>query len=290
MVAEIRENMALMVETAGGVVSDKRFVEKPGVVVLNAGNGLTPIANELVRLFNINTDQSSSRQLSELAARITYFKFPKKAQSLEDSNHFHDRLAASGHLSPYDASSGVSILFAGISLETALEIIANKGNVGRTTSSRTDAMIDPLFALQGPEKLRLYQRNRILAALNDKTETLRQMCKESGVDLQNFENVLDQTLPILRASLGLSMSGKLSPAQKRELDQALENLNKQDPGSKATFLIDAKPARQWGWLFSGRLSEANTVEAELVDVLTLAADNLNAVIPEVIRPSLQYTK
>ena len=63
MALHIRESMASMVEVTGGEVSEKRFVEKPGIVVLNPGDGLTEEAKALIRKFNINTEQSAMRQL-----------------------------------------------------------------------------------------------------------------------------------------------------------------------------------------------------------------------------------
>ncbi|MEK7672359.1 MAG: hypothetical protein AAB373_00600 [Patescibacteria group bacterium] len=293
---KIRVRMADLTEAAGGEVEDGLFVVQPGVALLYTGKEVTAEGMRLMGRMNINADQSPERQIAELAARLTYFSFPKRPETLEESDSFHNRLQQLRHLSPYrvaqgyeDNSNNVVMLFAGICAETALEVIANKGHVGRLTTSRVGAMSSPLFRLEGPEESRRWQRTRIKGALETKRAVLRQMAEHANYELLPDQDPLEEVRKILKASLKLPQDGNLSGEDKKRFEDELERLNRQDPGSKALYLVDGKPLKHWGeWFLKGRLSEWATIESELLEVLVKVANQLHAVFPQDIKSADEY--
>lgn len=287
--------MTHLTEEAGGQVEDGLFVVKPGVILLYTGQELTEEGARLIERMNINTDQPPEKQVAELAARLTYFSFPQAPESLAASDKFHDRLRDLGHTSPYRVINGYAqdhnavMLFAGICAETALEVIANKGHEGRVSTSRTEAMSSPLFRLDGSEESQAWQRMRIKDALESKRKTLRLMAEKVGYSLSSERDILDHAKKILRASLKLPNEGALSFADQKRWDDELERFNRQDPGSKALYLVDGKSLQHWGeWFLQGRLKEWATIEAELLEVLIQVADKLHSVFPERIKSADEY--
>ena len=253
------ERMIALVEAGGGQVSEQMFVDKPGVLVLSTAEGVRREALQLFDQLNIYTGQSNEDRLAEFTARITYLSFPNNPdQAKSESQRLHALLKASGHTSPYEvAGLQPNVLVAGISIETMLEIIANKYAIGRVCSSRTDAMTVPLFRVPdaGPEV------QRVIRAY------------------------IKSVAPLHSALIASVMQSDTQGLSGKDLK---EIINMGHPGYKAGFMVVAATPDFWEKKIARRLSDnPDGVELELRGILKQLADALHQVCPE-IHPSSQY--
>ena len=188
-----KSNHIKLIELAGGQVEDGLFVSRPGVCITNCTT-LTDRGSEIFNAMNIDDSEPIYRQNAEFNSRITYMSFPEKKQS---SKEYNDMMVNKfGHLSVYN-DFYATILFAGISVECALELVAhNEGKVARLTSSKTKAQNDPLFVLLGGQDI---ERSLI-------RDVLSVMKKYSGaIDYDVFNNLFPGSKAV---SLTLNMSLK----------------------------------------------------------------------------------
>ena len=128
---------------SGGTV-DGDFVTKPGCMIFNQ-SGMNGAAYDLLQKLNMDLSQPSYQVMGEFNSRITYLSFPK---TIVDSTPYLNKVANEmNHMSIF-GTFYVTFLVAGISTETALEMIAHKeAKVARLTTSATKAMDHPLYYL-----------------------------------------------------------------------------------------------------------------------------------------------
>jgi thymidylate synthase ThyX len=242
-----------LVCAAGGRVSENIFVEEPGVVLALDHDGLTSQMKAILKQSNIHPSQNTIDQLGEFGARLTFLSFPEEPETLEESQAYNHKIKVEyGHLSPYDLTPPL-VFIAGCSIETSLELVSHRGKVARLTSSKTKAMDNPLFRIQGTPLEREAQK-----------EILRRMLKErnSCIDRLNLKE--------------LSLDWR-------------EYANMTWPASKATaLLVTMGGLRDWKWVLEGRLGEGARVETELREVCLKIADILSEAYPESIRPGKDY--
>lgn len=150
-----------IIQATGGVVEDDLFVTRPGIMVESA-TALTTGASNLFNLLNIPRDLDDYERVGEFHSRLTYMNFQDHAL-VPNSMHYNERMAKEfGHLSVH-ASTVVTFIIAGVSLETAMEFVAHgEAKIARLTSSNTKAMDDTLYRLQGSEEERTEQKSLIL--------------------------------------------------------------------------------------------------------------------------------
>lgn len=133
-----------VIDCAGGKVEGS-IVKKPGVLRLSETRS-TISGEDFYYDMCIGSDIDESMEYAERAefnARITYMNFTKEVRG--DSEYVRKITQEYGHYSVH-ASTHVQYLFAGVSLECSLELIAHReATVARLTSSRTNAMVDGLY-------------------------------------------------------------------------------------------------------------------------------------------------
>jgi hypothetical protein len=139
-------NMIKMIESGDGVIADSIFVLKPGVSILTK----TVLTQEAVDLFedmHIDTSKEVYQQIGEFNGKLTYNSF---ADSVTDSNLYTDNMVNKHqHLSVFSGLE-IMVLVSGVAIETVLEFVAHhEGKVARLTSSKTKAMSDCLYRVQG---------------------------------------------------------------------------------------------------------------------------------------------
>ncbi|EKD92742.1 MAG: hypothetical protein ACD_28C00346G0004 [uncultured bacterium] len=289
--SSFQEKMVDLVEETGGKVSDERYIIEPGVMVMSIAGKVSEQAKTLMAKMNINSEQSEAEQLAEFGARLTYLSFPNKPESIEEAETFLNRLKQSNHTSPYrllgEAQENLASVLVTGSLENMIEIMCHKGRVARLSSSRTNAMSNPLFTLEGPLEQQKLQRRLIEASLHSRRELLIELAHSQGLSLDSSQDILDQQRTIIKAELGL-FSPALNPKDREELDDALERLNAQYPATKASFFINSMSLSDWNWTLSKRMIEKGSVEIGLIEILKKVATVLHAVCPEVIQTPEAY--
>lgn len=245
---DFRESARLMIEAGGGRVGDNIFVEHPGVMVLCKHGQLQDQALKLFESLNLYLDQAPLSLLAEFTARITYLSFPAEPDdSGQQSRRLHQLLKQLGHSSPDKLSQEpVSVLVAGLAVETQFELVANKFRIGRTSSSRTavmDLLIgkdgavkrQPLYRINGPEAFRVALRQHIR---------------------QQIQAHIDWRQSLSRKQLGLGGRG-LPKKNWQEL------VNMSQPGNKAAYQVVAGDSEFWHKKLTRRLADFDGAEHEL---------------------------
>lgn len=151
-----RDRFAEIIAAGGGIVEDRRYVTRPGVIVMNVTEP-TAEAVALANLVGLDRDLVGNPWVAAFDGRITYLSFPESDDRTGEQylrgiveGHGHTSVAARGY---------ASVLFAGISLEDSIELIAGRaGRSARLTSSDTRSQDDPLYSLHGSEAHRAKQR------------------------------------------------------------------------------------------------------------------------------------
>lgn len=242
------EKLSELILSIGGNIEDDIFVTKPGCVILNK-NSITQSGQKIYQQFNIDQLRPEYEQIAEFKSRITYLAFK---DTLSNSKEYNEKMAKEyQHLSVH-AATQVELLIAGISLETALELIAHsEAKVGRLTSSKTKAMNKTLYRVQGTEAEKAYQKNFIVKFLK-----LKETCE-----------------------------GALNP---RELSKAGDEFtNILNLGSKVTVLTYSMSLKDFHKLFIGRLSSHGN-ETEVQEICSIMCEQLHRDYPLVIRSVEEY--
>lgn len=220
---------------------DGLFVTKPGVVLIKNGDIVTNEAKVIAESLNIYPDQNDDLLVGEFCARITYLAFPKEMETAEEARKYHEKMHELGHLSVYKMFKKSHVfLIAGCSLETALEFIAhNEGRVARLTSSKTKAMDEPFYRLQG----------------NDAQQKIQREIVENYISKRE------------------SVRGSLSDEEKKE---NREFINMTAPGSKCTAFLIGMDLMDWHRTLIGRLDNVG-VETEMQEVCEMVRASLKKV-------------
>lgn len=135
-----------LVERAGGIVQNQ-FVIQPGCMIADISQPSEAMMSLMAEL-NIDSSQSPETQRTEFDARLTYLSFPTTPKN---GGAFVESVSKQQHTSIFGRTF-VTLLVAGISLETELELISHPwGNVARLTSSDTKAMDECLYRVSGEE-------------------------------------------------------------------------------------------------------------------------------------------
>ena len=138
------KNHEKLIIAAGGKVISNRFIESAGIMITQTSK-TTQDFLELSEKMNLDDERPEYEVHGELNSRITYMSFHSEKKSSKEFNH--KMVNEFKHLSIYN-DHHISILLAGISVETSQEIVAhNEATVSRLTSSKTLAQSNPLFVL-----------------------------------------------------------------------------------------------------------------------------------------------
>lgn len=129
-----REKISKLIEYSGGEVLDKRYVLKPGVMLISKTVNLIP--TDISSLFNLTDD---NKQLGELNARITFMNFNESREDYIEKiiNKFKHHSILS--------NINLGFLIAGVKGETLLEFASSTANISRQTTSRTRSADDTLY-------------------------------------------------------------------------------------------------------------------------------------------------
>jgi thymidylate synthase ThyX len=193
-----------------------------------------------------------AEQLAEFNSRLAYLSFRGSKACSRDFNYKIAREL--GHLSVH-ASMSATFLLAGVSLETSLELVAHhEAHVARLTSSKTKAMSEPLYRLQGTVDQRASQRDAI----------------EKWVKLRSH--------PVACQSEEKTASS---------LSSSLEFDNMLMPGCKATALTYTMNLKDFHKLFTGRLKDQGN-ETEVQEICMRMCLQLHDCFPLVIRSPDAY--
>lgn len=134
-----REVFEQLVTLSGGTIK-ANCVTDPGCSII-AKTSVDGRAFDLISSLNVEVSKPSYEVLGELNAKITYLS------TTDRQDYLKDLVDKSGHLSIF-SSFYVTFLIAGISVETALELIAHReARVARLTTSATKAMDHPFYYL-----------------------------------------------------------------------------------------------------------------------------------------------
>lgn len=151
----------LVIETGG--LLDGRYVLSPGCRVI-AQTTVAPEAEGLLSALNIGASGDYAK-LAELSSRITYLAFKDAPDPAASDAYLHRMATEAQHLSVF-AATHVTFLIAGVAAETSMELCAHReARIARLTTSKTKAMDDPLFRLQGDADAQAKQRAAIEAAM-----------------------------------------------------------------------------------------------------------------------------
>jgi thymidylate synthase ThyX len=244
-----QDKMAKLILETGGVLDESGlFVIKPGCSILNMTTD-TEKGEQIYSLFNIDTHRPAYEQRAEFKSRITYLSFLSEAQNASDYNQ---KMAQEyQHLSVH-SSTQVEFLIAGVTIETCLEFVAHsEAKVARLTSSKTKAMDETLYRLQGTIEEQEAQKILILDFLKLKKE---------------YEN--------------LHHPRSLSP-------HGTEFTNMLNLCSKVNAFAYSMNLKDFHKLFIGRLSDHGN-EQEVQEICVLMCQQLHAQFPLVIRTPEQY--
>jgi hypothetical protein len=142
-----------------------------------------------------------------------------------------------------------------LDISTALELLAHKQRVARTSSSRTAAMLDPLFRVSGDEKIAKLRKPVIGKSLEARRELLREIAREAGFPIEG--EVLDQQLKIFQ---------KAYPNRVERYD-AIERINDDWPSSRVIAFMVSATLENLRWIIDRRFADAGEVEVNLLDAL-----------------------
>ena len=243
-----RDRLIHLIERSGGQIEEGLFVTRPGCLVL-AETRVTDEADALFGSLHIDQERPPYEQLGEFNARITYLSF---ADEPRPAGAYNEAMARKHqHLSVYGALH-VTMLLAGLSVETSLELCAHReARVARLTTSRTRAMDEPLYRVTGDESERAWQRDVV-------------------------------------RELGAVRARVVAGGDPRErLPDGREQFNRLDAGARATALTYTMSIKDFHTLFIGRLPEGGN-EAEVREVCGLMCEQLAARYPLVIRTPAEY--
>lgn len=158
-----RERFAELIAAGGGVVEDGRYVLRPGVIVMNV-TAPTEEADRLAAAIGLDLDLDGNARVAALDARITYLALPR-SDDRTGERYLRGIVEDRGHTS-VTARGYATVLFAGISLEDSIELVAGRaGRSARLTSSDTNAQNDTLYCLHGTPAQRAAQRAFVEAVL-----------------------------------------------------------------------------------------------------------------------------
>lgn len=180
----------LILATGGELDESGLFVLKPGCCILNMTSELDK-GKEIYQLFNIDMNRPVYEQRAEFKSRITYLSFTSKEP---DSAEYNKKMVEEyQHLSVH-TSTQIEFLIAGVTIETCLEFIAHReASVARLTSSKTKAMDETLYRLQGSVEEKAFQKKLILdfITLKQKLEQSYQprSLSENGIEFTNMLNI-----------------------------------------------------------------------------------------------------
>lgn len=242
------DRLIQLIEATGGIVEERQFVTKPGIVILEKTE-VTPEAKTLFDLVNIDTARPEYEQAAEFKSRLTYLSFPEERKPADT---FNERMARMyQHLSVH-APTYVTFLLAGISVETSMELIAhNEARVARLTSSKTKAMDETLYRVQG-----------------------------TPAEQEMQQNYLREFIAFRKAG-----EGRYLPRQTGA--DALEIWNRLNTGAKATALTYTMNLKDYHKLFIGRIPSAGN-EAEVREVCAEMCNKLHTLYPLVIFSPEEY--
>lgn len=247
-----RQRMKGLILAAGGEIEDNLFVTKPGVKMI--------AETEFSRAENLWSIFSSLKCNSDIfngqgTAYLGLAEFNAKLADLNSKeSNIHEFLETMadefGHLSVFQMTQ-VSFFIAGISMETSMELVAHsEAEIGRLTSSKTQAMLGPFYRIWGTPEEREIQKRLIIAA-----QVARFRVSQSFV------------------------FGKF--------DNSVEWYNINNLGSKATALTFTMKLKDFHKFFTGRLSRHGN-EQEVQEVCRLMCETLHRCYPVVIQPPEHY--
>jgi hypothetical protein len=168
----------------GGKVEDK-FVIEHGISLI-AKTELTKNGKNMFDAMNVFS-------LPDFNSKITYLNFGDK--------NLEKIVTNMGHLSIFN-DTYVTILIAGVSLETALELIAhNEFKIARLTSSRTKAQLEPMFVVPFAYKNKIEKFKEYINGLL----SMREKYFDKPIDKNEMEAY--NNLPY--KAISLTMSGNL---------------------------------------------------------------------------------
>lgn len=244
-----REKMLQLVKVSGGDVDETGlFVLKPGCIILNMTQETNP-GKEIYQKFNIDIARPDYEQRAEFKARMTYLSFPTQSSG---SSEYNRKMAREyQHLSVH-SSTQIEFLIAGVTIETCLEFVAHgEAKVARLTSSKTKAMDDTLYRLQGTKEEQEIQKKMILQFIDfkqsmEQEHNLRSL-SNNGTEFANMFNLC----------------------------------------SKVNGFTYSMNLKDYHKLFIGRLSEHGN-EQEVQEVCTLMCHLLHEQFPLIIRTPDEY--
>jgi hypothetical protein len=243
--------MYRIIEGAGGAIDDLIFVTRPGVMAVTETPVLTPQAQKLFADMALDVEEPAYAQMVHFKTALTNLTFPETGK---DTAGFIDKVVGkAAHRSVTNDIKPV-FLVAGVALETSLELIAHhEGDVGRLTSSATNAMNFPLYEISGTPLERLMQKREILA----------HVLRENSADA-----ALNRRL--------LSDDGK-------------EYVNRLHPACKVTALTYSMGLKDYHKLFIGRFAPIGN-EKGIQDVCLRMCEHLHAAYPLIIAEPDWYRK
>lgn len=134
-----RDVFTKLINLSGGTLEGE-WVTDPGCMII-AKTSVDGRAFDVLSSLNINPSDPSYEVLGELNAKITYLS------TTDRKDYLKDLVEKSAHFSIF-SSFYITFLIAGISIETALELIAHReARVARLTTSATKAMDHPFYYL-----------------------------------------------------------------------------------------------------------------------------------------------
>ena len=199
-----QEKMATLILESGGTLDDSGlFVIKPGCAILNMTMD-TEKGQQLYELLNIDTSRPTYEQRAEFKSRITYLSFNS---SQADGRQYNKKMAQEyQHLSVH-SSTYIEFLIAGVTIETCLEFVAHsEARVARLTSSKTKAMDESLYRLQGNKSEMNAQKQFVLNFIQLKSTFENQSNSRSlSVNGTEFTNMLNLCIKVNAFTYGMNL-------------------------------------------------------------------------------------
>jgi len=182
------------IEAGRGEIIGQLYVNKTAHLVI-AETKLDELARNLFSDLNVLESAVDAHQLAEAFSRQTYLNYPKSKQL--SSNLVQKVVELAGHRSVTKGTVIVQ-LFAGVSLEAAISMVALGGGIARLTSSKTQAMDATLYKLNSNENNYSQQIAAIEAFLklrrqiDDRYKPLT--LTENGREFFNMYNLLSKCI------------------------------------------------------------------------------------------------
>jgi hypothetical protein len=121
----------------------------------------TPEADKLLDLLGLDADLTGCARVAAFDGRITYLNFPD-ADRRSGDQYLTGILHHHGHTS-VTARAYASVLFAGISIEASMELVAGRaGRSARLTSSNTASQNDTLYCLRRGTPAQMAEQRRMI--------------------------------------------------------------------------------------------------------------------------------